>query len=472
MDRDTAQESTMPQRAYSYKRVSTPGKQVIGDGLQRQADYAEEIAKANAWCLDDTLRFTDKGRSGFHGANLSPTADLTRFLDLVKRGRISKGSVLIIENIDRLSRQDVDVAYDVFRGLIKAGIWIATKTPERIYRREGNGFMDLMEPIWLMYLAHQESLKKSERVTHAWASAREAARTRGKPINSKPPGWIEKATAGYALIPERATIVRRIARLCRDGAGVEKIVDLLEGEGVQPFGSSDKWNGTYILKMLRSRAVRGEYQPMRRQANGKRAAEGTAIADYYPAVLDEEEWLRVQLAINRRHRRAGRPAVLCLNLFTGMVYDYDTRQRLAVRSNRAHGRKYSYLCLPGGRGGLIDYAGFENALLNTLMMLRPSDVIEPSAESSERHERTKALQGRLTALEIRKQKLDAACADPSQDAEPFMEALRTVARDFKATAKELAALKLQSVTGRVEALAEAQTLTQLRKDARPRARRA
>jgi hypothetical protein len=28
--------------------------------------------------------------------------------------------------------------------------------PRRVYRRENNRFMDLMEPLWLMYLAYME----------------------------------------------------------------------------------------------------------------------------------------------------------------------------------------------------------------------------------------------------------------------------------------------------------------------------
>ncbi len=90
-----------------------------------------QLSSEEGWCLDDSLVFVDKGRSGFHGDNLKPIAGLTQFLDAVRTGRVTPGSVLIIENLDRLSRQDVDIAYDLFRSIIKAGIWIATKTPPR-----------------------------------------------------------------------------------------------------------------------------------------------------------------------------------------------------------------------------------------------------------------------------------------------------------------------------------------------------
>src|SRR5579884_1311842 len=90
----------MPQRSYSYRRISTGGRQARGTGLARQDDFAAALSAENGWVLDDTLRFTDRGRSGFHAHNLKPTAALGRFLKLVERGRITPGSVLIVENMD------------------------------------------------------------------------------------------------------------------------------------------------------------------------------------------------------------------------------------------------------------------------------------------------------------------------------------------------------------------------------------
>jgi DNA invertase Pin-like site-specific DNA recombinase len=102
----------------------------------------------------------DKGCSDFPGDNLKVTAGLALFLKAIS-GRVTTGSVLIIENIDRLSRQEVDVVYDLFRGILKAGVWIATKSPPRIAKRESNSFMDLMEPVWLISFAHMENKRAS-----------------------------------------------------------------------------------------------------------------------------------------------------------------------------------------------------------------------------------------------------------------------------------------------------------------------
>ena len=72
---DTTQDAAMPRRAYSYARISTGGRQARGDGLRRQQgklgdgdeSWPEKVCAREGWCLDDSLPFTDKGRSAFHG---------------------------------------------------------------------------------------------------------------------------------------------------------------------------------------------------------------------------------------------------------------------------------------------------------------------------------------------------------------------------------------------------------------------
>src|SRR5262245_18382059 len=109
MNRKTAPESpAMPQRSYSYARISTGGDQADGYGLRRQQGAAGDdrepwpsrVSREQGWNLYGILVFTDTGKSGFHQTNLKPTSALSRFLGLVKRGRIEPGSVLIIEQFD------------------------------------------------------------------------------------------------------------------------------------------------------------------------------------------------------------------------------------------------------------------------------------------------------------------------------------------------------------------------------------
>src|SRR4051794_22913686 len=107
--------ATAPQHtAYSYVRFSDPS-QAEGDSLRRQTDgRAEAFCTRHGLRLDTALSMRDLGVSAFRGAHRSDKHALGQFLELVRRGRISKGSYLLVENLDRLSREDERTALRVW----------------------------------------------------------------------------------------------------------------------------------------------------------------------------------------------------------------------------------------------------------------------------------------------------------------------------------------------------------------------
>ena len=66
--------------------------------------------------------------SAFRGKNKHRGA-LSKFLQEIEDGRIPKGSVLLVENLDRLSREGIDEAGDLFKKIIRTGVDIATLMP-------------------------------------------------------------------------------------------------------------------------------------------------------------------------------------------------------------------------------------------------------------------------------------------------------------------------------------------------------
>ncbi|MCV5744769.1 recombinase family protein, partial [Escherichia coli] len=86
-------------------------------------------------------------------------------LQLIKEGVIASGSVLILENVDRMSRQDPQESVYMMLDIIRAGVKIYTLHDKRLHEREGkDNFMNLM--VWALAAerAHDESRVKSERV--------------------------------------------------------------------------------------------------------------------------------------------------------------------------------------------------------------------------------------------------------------------------------------------------------------------
>jgi DNA invertase Pin-like site-specific DNA recombinase len=90
-------------KAYSYTRFSKP-EQAKGDSSTRQALAAEQWAKERNVELDTELTFRDEGISAFDGLNVERGA-LGAFLKAVQTGEVPNGSWLLVESLDRISRQ-------------------------------------------------------------------------------------------------------------------------------------------------------------------------------------------------------------------------------------------------------------------------------------------------------------------------------------------------------------------------------
>src|SRR5881227_495642 len=94
--------------AYSYIRFSHPD-QAKGDSLRRQTELRDAWLARNHVSLDTSLSLEDKGVSGYTGEHRdNPDRHaLAAFVGLVKKKRIARGSYLIVESLDRLSREDI-----------------------------------------------------------------------------------------------------------------------------------------------------------------------------------------------------------------------------------------------------------------------------------------------------------------------------------------------------------------------------
>jgi DNA invertase Pin-like site-specific DNA recombinase len=396
------QDAAMPQRSYSYRRISTNGRQARGRGLDRQGDgWAAQVSAERGWVLDDTLDLTDKGRSGYHQKNLEPTAALGRFLALIG-SRVSPGSILLVESLDRLSRASVDDAYDLFRRLLKAGITIVTREPFREYTPKGTGNMiNLLEPLFIFARANEESSTKSFRARDAWHDVREAA-AEGKPLPTAPPWWLHKTADGYEPIPDKVALLRRIHALAQEGKGCPTLRRLLRAEGIPSPRGREDWPISTLVALLRSRMPLGEYQPTRWTEPG-RPKDGPPRL-IYPAVMTEEEWLLTQGALCVRYHKRGRRGKDRVNLFTGLVTDRKTGLPLSMRTHLSHRRRYPILATDRG-GWVIPYERFDGCVMDTLAMLTPRDVLPPSAKRSEQEAEIAVLAGRLVALDHRQQQL-------------------------------------------------------------------
>ena len=70
--------------------------------------------------LDEALTFRDSGISARYGRNVAEGA-LGAFLQAVRDGAIARGSYLIVESLDRISRQNVSKAARTIQNIVDEG---------------------------------------------------------------------------------------------------------------------------------------------------------------------------------------------------------------------------------------------------------------------------------------------------------------------------------------------------------------
>ena len=308
-------------RAYSYIRFSTP-EQAEGDSLRRQTELSESYAKRHKLVFDRSLNLKDEGLSAFSGDNRKKGA-LAVFLKAVETGIVKPGSFLLVESLDRLSRDTLSAQMTLFMQLINAGITVVTLTDEQVYSQTtiDADISRLMLSLVIMMRSHEESLTKSRRLKEAWAQKRRDVHQ--EKLTSQCPHWLKLNSdrKGFQVLEDRAQVIRRIYQMSIDGIGQASITKKLNEENVPTWGRNNGWHMAYVHSLLRSRAVLGEFQPRRRIVRGKRKyiEANDAITDYYPRVIDDSTWQKVQA--RKQTSTPGRVGQSRGNLFSRIAFD-------------------------------------------------------------------------------------------------------------------------------------------------------
>jgi DNA invertase Pin-like site-specific DNA recombinase len=484
--------------AYSYWRYSSP-EQKDGDSIRRQTGVARAWCARHGMTLDTGHTYTDAGRSAFHGKNRE-TGVLRRFLEDVQARRVPRGSVLLVENMDRLSREKPVAAINALSGLLLAGVRVVQLAPDELELTEDSDLFTLLRGQLSQNRGHDESKTKGYRSSEAWGAKQDKARADRTVETARVPAWLRvvgrrrdgKHMVGgrFELIAERGKAIRGMVDRAIGGMGLSLIVKWL-AESVRPWGRGKRWSRAYVRKILRGRSVLGEYQPTR----GGRP-DGKPVPGYFPRVIDEETWGKLQdaydLRLDRRGRLGGRNGgkdgggtVEVASLFSGLLRDVRTGEKLQiawqtvgpksgkrVNGGSRHGHRRRIL-LPassvdggGGRRLSFPYGVFEDALLSRLAEIDPADVVRqgPARESVAL---TEALKDVDALLDVWKAKMDTPAI-----ADVVAEKLAELGTRRKDLAKRLKDAQARQTDPQLAAWAEAQGLLRLAKkhDARLRLR--
>ena len=298
--------------AYSYIRFSALAQEK-GDSVRRQSEGYDKYVAANT-LTPAKLTLRDLGVSAFRGKNQHKGA-LAVFLRAIREGHVKPGSVLVVENLDRLSRQEPLDSIDIVRDIVNAGVKIVTLTDGQEYTRESisKNPAQLFILLAVFMRAHEESKTKSERVSAAWCQKR---KTPEKKLTGRCPGWLTlDKEANEFRFNEHAETVRRIIALALEGRGPAAIATRLNRDKVPTLLNAAHWHFSTVRYLLTSRTLIGEFQPCQCQ-EGRHVPQGSPIKGYYPTICDEGDFYKIANFLASRKRFArGRTGNSVANLF-------------------------------------------------------------------------------------------------------------------------------------------------------------
>lgn len=391
----------MKPKAYSYIRMSTE-IQLRGDSLRRQTEASKIYASEHDLELVDDFKLQDIGVSAFHGRNVAQ-GSLGRFLDLVQEGQILKGSYLLVESLDRISRQNPYTATALFLQILQAGVNIVTLTDGHVYRAGSNDFADIIVSVVIMSRAYEESKTKSIRVGAAWENKRR--NISDKKLTRMCPAWLELSEdrRSFKVIPDRVEIVRSVYADASAGKGSFQIARALNQASVAPFGDGDGWHESFISKLLTNRAVLGEFQPHRLVA-GKRQPEGEPIKDYYPRIISDDLFALVEAGRTaRRNRGSGRKGRNNINLFSRVATCGYCGGKMRIVDKGTGPKGGIYLGCENSRRGVGCRASLwslEHLETTFLRFVSEMDLSSLISERSPHHIERLSLEANLAALDL------------------------------------------------------------------------
>jgi DNA invertase Pin-like site-specific DNA recombinase len=351
--------------AYAYSRFSS-AQQAEGDSKRRQ----DSLIKAWPDAEKHEIRYLhDPGISAYSGKNRT-IGQFGVFLASLRSGLLGPRPVLLVENLDRISREELETAQTLFLEIVGLGATIITLHNGKRYAK-GMGLVDIITALVEMDVAHQHSAKLSMRVK----AAVDARKRSGAIVHnrSSSPSWLrlDAKRTRFEPIPERVAVVRRMFDLAAKGMGPVSIARILNTERVATWSvrpsKHPAWRESAVANILFGRAVLGEFE---------------GRANYFgEAVVPVELWKQVNDRTRKEAQGRGRGVVTESNLLCGLVVSgLDGSKMILRRSGVKHlktgdYRWHAYLVsnetIAGRSSHRVRYDRIEERLLWLFTSLEP-----------------------------------------------------------------------------------------------------
>ncbi|HEJ1888266.1 TPA: recombinase family protein [Pseudomonas aeruginosa] len=440
-------------KAYPYIRFSSD-KQKDGLSIQRQTEAIEAYLAANPHLeVDKSLNLEDLGKSGYAGRHLQKGGALYLFLEKIKSGEIEKGSVLIIEHFNRLSRLKLHKAMDLFNEILRHGIDIAVLDEKQIFTAESISSIDYIKAVLKFDLAHEESKDKSKKGKDNWKFKKEALRNSQKPqierlnFTKTLPLWLEKTDAEIVVNEQKAETIRLIFRLCIENNGYMRIATHLNQSKTPRLDASNgPWTLDIVKRLLHNRALLGEYQPRKTVEIEGRARpiyvpnEEDPIKGVYPAVIDEDTFNAAHNGLTSRKSTGGGRRADMPNLFVKLLKCDECGGSIKFQRHNNKYKDYYYLkCFNSLYGHCVSlgtrswrYDHFEEMFFKFSGKLNLDEIFK-------KNEQSKIIQKEITALTAKHNKKKEKIAEVLEQIEAmeFSKSLYALISKLESETEEL-----------------------------------
>lgn len=343
-------ESSIP-TLYIYSRVSTI-KQTLHNktGLQRQNNTSLINDTMEKFQGFPVVKLNDAGLSAMKGDNIDK-GELGVFIDLCLDGKIAKGSVLAMEQLDRFTRLDLSLATSYMNNLLIHGVSIYTWADNVLYKKDD--VYDAILAILQLKGANEYSKKLALRVKGAAQVTIDKIKNNDRDVDGyckaiKGYGtnkfWVDVSSGYVHPHPYYFPVIRKMLDMVLQGYGYLKIKKYLDENFEPPTmaknTSKSGWGVNIAKYFLLDDALIGKKEV---NLNG----ELHQLENYYPAVCTVNELLRAR-KIRHEQKCFQNSVKKHFGLVTGMRIAYcgDCGSSIQVFKSKANSKYESlrYKC--------------------------------------------------------------------------------------------------------------------------------
>ncbi|MPQ65360.1 MULTISPECIES: recombinase family protein [unclassified Pseudomonas] len=300
--------------AYAYVRYSST-VQSSGDSVDRQTSPLKSFEKDTGVDIVETI--IDEGVSSFRGDNANK-GKFKEILARIDRGVIRRGDYLVVESIDRITRQRVLDGVELLQSILRAGVKIYTTTDSQCYSYDNpdRDFENLIMISLIAKRANEESEIKSKRRKSAWNKAKLAAFENGKKFNAHNPPYgfhYDVITEQFVIAEDEASEIRLIFELLKT-MGVSNATRRVN------ISSKRKWTSRQIAQMIENKYPLGMLMSQKRDEKGKKVFV-EYIEEYYPRIISQTAFNEAVVSMRNRQDRKhyGNTTVGSTNIFRHVI---------------------------------------------------------------------------------------------------------------------------------------------------------